>query len=142
MAKAHIVPAIWILVAALAAGPSAAAGARSEIRADMPLTCAAEILRFDVLSKAPLVVDASVRQACNGDHELSVTYDPQSVADTGDLTFDYDGRTPVRASLGSVGFGAEHHTDAVRALHITYNGGSDAERAQFAHTIAIAVTPR
>ncbi len=116
--------------------------ARIEIRAYMPLICGAEITAFQVVSNQPLVVDATVRQSCNGDHEISVNYDPESVTNTGDLAFVYDGRTPSHASLGSVGFGAEHHTDVVRSLRITYAGGSDAQRAQFAHTIAIAVTPR
>lgn len=145
MRSPHIFLAIAGVLAgtqALAHGHASGDSVRIEIRAYMPLICGAEITSFNVVSNQPLVVDATVRQSCNGDHELSVSYDAASVTNTGDVSFNYDGRAPQHTSLGSVGFGAEHHTNVVRSLHIAYAGGSDAQRQQFAHTIAIAVTPR
>jgi hypothetical protein len=116
--------------------------ASTSVRAYMPLICGAEITGFRVVSGEPLVVDATVRQACNGDHEFTVSYDPHSVSNTNQLSLDYDGRLPTHATLGSAGFGNEHHVDSVRALHIVYAGGTVEQRDQFAHTIAIAVAPR
>lgn len=116
--------------------------AQIQIVVTVPLVCGAEISSFHVETQQPLVIDATVRQACNGDHEMTVSYDPASVTDVGALSLSYGGRAPTRASLGSAGFGTEHHTDAVRTLRIVYNGGSASQRDQFARTVAIAVSPR
>jgi hypothetical protein len=115
---------------------------QTQVWAHVPLICGAEISGFNIVSHGPLVLDATVRQSCNGDHELSVNYDPASVSNTSDLSFDYGGRAPSRVTLGSAGFGEEHHTDVVRTLHVVYTGGTDAEHDQFSRTIGIALTPR
>lgn len=122
-----------------AAGTADAASARFTIRGYVPLKCNASIVSTDVTEGASLRIDAMVNQSCNAKHQMSVRFTTD--ADTSGLNVVYNGASPSVSSPGLRSFGQERFARAVRALRITYSGGTPAQRQALAQTVTIEVSP-
>ena len=133
--------ALLLTAIAFASPPAAAGSANVQIQAHVPVVCEASIVGFHIVTIAPLIIDARVRQACNSTHELSVTYAPTNLTHPHLLFMALGGETPDAMTPGDVTFGNLQHTNSIKPLRIFYAGGTRHEREQLAHTIAIAVTP-
>lgn len=121
-------------------GASAGPGARIDVRSTLPVACEASIVVSQIVTITPLLINASVHQACNTRHDLSVTYAPLSVMQPSRLFVTFDGASPNIKAPGSQTFTNLAHTDSVKPLTIRYAGGTILQRKELVRTLGIAVT--
>jgi hypothetical protein len=143
MTQSHRRLATLALVASSFAPVSGRAdsGLNIDLRSNLPVSCEASIVTSQLVTTTPLLINATIRRVCNTKHDLSVTYNPQSVTQPARLSITFDGAAPNVKLSGAQIFTNLPHTNSIKPLTIRYSGGTLLQRKELARTWGITVTP-
>ncbi|MEQ1864521.1 MAG: hypothetical protein ABL996_07685 [Micropepsaceae bacterium] len=112
-----------------------------DVRSNLPVSCEASIVTSQLVTTTPLLINATIRRICNTKHDLSVTYNPQSVTQPNRLFITFDSAAPNVKLSGAQVFTNLPHTNSIKPLTIRYSGGTLLQRRELARTWGITVTP-
>lgn len=147
MTQSHRYLATLTIAAVLSALTAAHAPVRADsgvnvnVRSNLPVSCEASIVTSQLVTTTPLLINATIRRVCNTKHDLSVTYNPQSVTQPSRLSITFDGAAPNVKLSGAQVFTNLPHTNSTKPLTIRYSGGTLLQRRELARTWGITVTP-
>lgn len=113
-----------------------------DVRSHLPVSCRVSVVASQVVTITPLLINATVAEACNTKHDLSVTYNTLLVIHPNRLTITYDGRPPNVPTPGNQTWTNLAATNTQKPLVIRYSGGTRSQRELLAQTWGITVTPR
>lgn len=141
MRSANVTRWIKLIAAACAMAAPASAGSSAgiELRAQVPISCAASLIAVTEVTFNPLLINATVQRNCNTAHTLLVTYLPASLSNPSSLNMSFNGNGPNASAPGSMTFGNLASANSTQVLTVAY-AGPPAERTQIKTTLAIQVS--
>lgn len=138
----------WLIIAATAALALSAPAAQADnstgvdVRSHLPVSCQVSVVSSQIVTITPLLINATVAEACNTKHDLSVTYNTLLVIHPNRLTITYNGLPPNVPTPGNQTWTNLPATNAQKQLVIRYTGGTRSQRELLARNWGITVTPR